>query len=76
MNQLAIYKRFRGFNLGLLRTNPDLNTERADYKSSILTAQPLCLHKEKIETFDCSINFLTVALLALRLQSATVNVLF
>ena len=39
-------------------------------------AQPLCLHKEKIETFDCSVNFLTVALLALRLQSATVNALF
>ena len=24
-------------------------------------AQPLCLHKEEIDTFDCSVNVLTVA---------------
>ena len=52
-NQLAIYKRGLGFELGTTENKSskwsvlNLNTGPPDYKSSTLTAWPRCLHQKK-----------------------------
>ena len=52
-NQLAIYKRGQGFELGTTENKSskwsvlNLNTGPPDYKSSTLTALPRCLHQKK-----------------------------
>lgn len=63
---MAISKHGRGFELGTIENKSrqklgwDLNLAPLDYKSSVLMARPPCLHKEEIDTFDCSVNVLTV----------------
>ena len=59
-NQLAIYKRGRGFELGTTenksskRSGRDLNPRPPNCKSSALTARPRCLHRPNTSLWPSS----------------------